>query len=509
MSIRAIIAMLNLRFLCAVAGLVLLMATPLQSQGSKQAEISVKAEDPTRLLPADSTTNHVIALGEKKLAYSATAGTLPIFGAKGEVAAKIFYVAYRLDGQPSRPVTFVFNGGPGAGSAFLQLGAIGPRVVNFTPNGAAATQPVQLSDNSDSWLDFTDLVFIDPVSTGFSRTTTASEDAEKAFWSVDKDADALAGVIRLYLGRNGRELSPVFIAGESYGGFRGPLLMNRLLGAGVQVKGAVLISPALEFSMLRSDHFLLGPLVTDLPSIAASHLEMTRGQDKMLDAMKEVETFTWAQYLTFLASGEKPDDALIAKLSEYTGLSSAVIARASGRVSTRLFSREYRRAHDRALSYYDGTVTIAMPRGDDGVHIDPILDVAATALQPAMEKYARSELNFPTDLQYELLNRRVADNWDYGTKPNRQGFAGALEDLEKARVKNPHLEVLIASGYTDLVVPYAGSQLLVRQLNPIEGAKPVVVKVYPGGHMMYLRSTSRRDLKRDAAALYADALSQN
>ena len=170
-------------------------------------------------LPADSVTQHTIALGDRQLTYKATAGALPLF-AKGAAAAKIFYVSYALDNVPARPVTFAFNGGPGAAAAFLHMAALGPRVVPFKENGAEPVSPVQLADNADSWLAFTDLVFVDPVGTGYSRATTGGEDAEHAFWGVDKDADSIAEFVNLYLARNGRELAPVYLAGESYGGFR-------------------------------------------------------------------------------------------------------------------------------------------------------------------------------------------------------------------------------------------------------------------------------------------------
>ena len=146
--------------------------------------------DPASHLPPDSVTQHTITLGGQQLTYKATAGTLPLFGAKGEIAAKVFYVSYVLDNVPARPVTFAFNGGPGASAAFVHMGAMGPRVVPFKENGAEPVLPIQLVDNPDSWLAFTDLVFVDPVGTGYSRAATGGEDAEHAFWGVEQDADS-------------------------------------------------------------------------------------------------------------------------------------------------------------------------------------------------------------------------------------------------------------------------------------------------------------------------------
>ena len=171
----------------------------------------------------------------------------------------------------------MFNGGPGAASAFLHLAAMGPRGVNFSANGAAALEPVQLADNPDTWLGFTDLVFVDPVATGYSRSAAGTEEANRAFFGVEKDADAMADFVRLYLTRAGRMLSPVFLVGESYGGFRAVHVAERLLAGGIAVRGAVLISPALEFSLLRGNAYALLPLTLVLPSLAVAHLELRDG----------------------------------------------------------------------------------------------------------------------------------------------------------------------------------------------------------------------------------------
>jgi carboxypeptidase C (cathepsin A) len=292
---------------------------------ASQAPAAEKA-DPSRLFPPDAVSRHTLALGDKRLAYTATAGTLPLLGAKGEVSARIFSVAYTLDQEAAgRPITFVFNGGPGAASAFLHLGTMGPRAVNFSANGATALQPVALADNPDAWLDFTDLVFVDPVATGYSRSAAGSEEADKAFFGVEKDADALADFVRLTLTRAGRTLSPVFLAGESYGGFRVALLAHRLVSQGTAVKGVVMISPALEFSLLRNNAYALLPLALVLPSIAATHLERRDGAEASLDVLPEVERFARSGYLVHLAAGLRNDAEIDKTLARYTGLAPDVI----------------------------------------------------------------------------------------------------------------------------------------------------------------------------------------
>ena len=480
----------------------LALALPAAAQAPAQAQGASK-ESAAITLPADSVTQHTATIAENSIAYTATAGSLPLTGSKGDVTAKVFYVSYtRNEAAENRPVTFIFNGGPGAASAFLHLGALGPRVINFNEHGSAPEMPVRIVDNPDSWLEFTDLVFVDPVGTGFSRATKEGDEGERAFYGVEKDADAMADFTRLYLTRADRALSPVFLAGESYGGFRAVLLARRLLSAGVQVKGTVLISPALEFALIRGDEYTLLPLALALPSIAASNLELKDGINGSLEVLGEVESFSRTGYLLDLAAGVRTDDGIVELLERYTGLERDTIARNHGRVSASLFLREYRRRKDQSLSRYDGSVSIPLPRPSDNEYFDPILDRAITALTPAMAHYVSQELGFRTDIEYKLLNRDVSGKWDYGTTPNRQGFADALGELQQVRTHNPGLKILITHGYTDLVTPYGVSQFLIDQLRPIEGAEPVALKVYRGGHMMYLRAPSRHQLHEDVRDLY-------
>ncbi len=474
-----------------------------QAQAAAPKEAAPGKESATAGLPADSVTQHTATIADSQVSYTATAGSLPLTAGKAETAAKIFYVSYtRNEAEKNRPITFVFNGGPGAASAFLHLAAMGPRVINFDERGAAPEMPVRLADNPDSWLEFTDLVFVDPVSTGFSRATKEGDDAERAFFGVEKDADAMADFTRLYLSRANRGLSPVFLAGESYGGFRAVLLARRLLSAGVQVKGAMLISPALEFALIRGDEYTLLPLALALPSIAASNLELRDGIAGSLDSLGEVESFARTGYLLHLAAGVRTDDSTVELLERYTGLERDTLARNHGRVSASLFLREHRRRKDQSLSRYDGSVSAALPRPSRNDHFDPVLDRAVTVLAPAMAHYVSDELGFRTDLEYKLLNRDVSGKWDYGTTPSRQGFADALGELQQARTHSPGLRVFIAHGYTDLVTPYGVSQFLIDQLRPIEGAEPITLKVYRGGHMMYMRAPSRHQLYEDARQIY-------
>ncbi len=451
-------------------------------------------------LPSDTVTQHTINLSGHPINYKATAGTIEVNGPKGEPAAKMFYVAYTAEGGGARPVTFAFNGGPGAGAAFLNIGAIGPRIVPFKENGSAPVLPVELVDNADSWLAFTDLVFIDPVGTGYSRAISGGTEAEKAFWNVDKDISSIADFIRLYLSENGRELAPLYLAGESYGGFRAAALSDKLLSMGMQLKGAVMISPALEFSMLRGDDYFILPLTFELPSLTAANTEIRGGPSASLETVHEAEHFALNNYLLHLAEGLSTDASLDTALAKFTGLEASTIEKHHGRVSASLFAHEYLKRTDRALSVYDATVSIPVPRPTEHSHIDPILDSAVSVLGPAMESYARKELGFRTNLEYRLLDRQISGQWNFGIKS--QGFAGSLDDLEQARVRDPALKIFIAHGYTDLVTPYTMSRYLISQLKPIDGATPVGLHVYRGGHMMYLRPASRAQLSKDVSSLY-------
>jgi len=471
-----------------------------QEAKPEPAPPKVASANPAAELPADSITQHTIRLGGTALSYKAVAGTFPVTGPKGE-AAKIFYVAYTAEGAGGRPITFAFNGGPGAAAAFLHLGAIGPRVVPFQDNGAAPSRPVRIEDNPDSWLAFTDLVFIDPVGTGYSRAAGKGAEAEKAFWGVEKDVDSIAEAIRLYLSRNGKDFTPIYLAGESYGGFRAAELADKLLSMGLQVEGAIMISPALEFSLLRSDSYAILPLTFALPSLTAANSEMNEGPDGPLASVREAEDFARTTYLLHLADGFKRDPEIIASLAKFTGLDAEIITRHHGRVSAGLFIREYLRDNNRALSRYDATVSVPMPEPEDHPSYDPILDGAVSVLGPAAAAYIGGELGFKTSLEYRLLNREASSHWDFGVPSGRQGYAGSLDSLEQARVRNPALKIFIAHGYTDLVTPYATSRYLLGHLRPLEGAAEPVLRVFRGGHMMYLRPASRAQLTASVAQL--------
>ena len=484
--------------------------SPSETKG-EPAPSEKAAPEQASILPPAAITEHSIRLAGVEIPYSAKAATLPLRDARGKTLADIFHIAYvREPLDPKRPITFVFNGGPGAASAYLHLGAIGPKVMAASARGEVLGPPPRLVINDSSWLDFTDLVFVDPVGTGYSRARDGKD--ENDFFGVEPDTEALANFIRLYLADAGRLSSPVFLAGESYGGFRIATITRALQKTGaISPSGLVLISPALEFALLNGEDYDPLPWALGLPSLTAVNLESkgVAGREALSAELKEAERYALTDYLVALAAGaEEGADAATDDVARLTGLPTGIVRRNFARIPPAVFIKEFDRAGGQVLSRYDGSVggpdpnpASAWPHGPD-----PVLDTTVPLWTGALVQYAQEELGFKTDMTYRLLNREVRGKWDFGTRPTRQGYAGVLDDIQDARASNRALEVLIATGYTDLITPYLAPVYLVNQLTPLEGARPIEVETYAGGHMLYLRPETRRALKVDVEAMYERAL---
>ena len=465
-------------------------------------------------LPADATTHHTLALGGKTLDYTAVAGSLPLTDDKGAKQADIFYVAFFRDGvgdQSKRPITYAFNGGPGAAAAYLDLGALGPRALDFGAQGKPQPAVDSVQDNPDTWLPFTDLVFIDPVGTGYSRAVGGAEAARK-FWNVRADLDALAQVIRLHLTRTDRLNSPVYLIGESYGGFRAARLAHQLAQQqGIAAAGVMLVSPALEFRLMSGDEFDVLPWALRLPSYAAVALEAKGALSP--EGLAEAEHFALNDYLVALGAGEgdaKGSERLYATIADLIGLDKATVARWHGRVPVGAYVKEMRRPDGQILSRYDGSVASADPSPHSyQAEDDPVLQGSIAPFTRAFLAYARNELGFSSELGYELLNNDVSRHWEWGDGDSGGRHSlGAADSLRRALALQSQMRVLIAHGLTDLVTPYMASRFVVDHLPANVTASRVELKLYPGGHMMYLRSGSRHRLHDDAQAFYLPAAGQ-
>lgn len=491
----------RLRRWTAVLGLAVLLAVP-PALAQERGAGAPAAPGVLSLLPGDASVRQSITVAGRRLDYDATMGTVDLLAGDGRVTAKVFYTSYRLPGGGrDRPVTFVFNGGPGAASAYLHLGAMGPKVVATARDGDFLPPPQRLVDNPDTWLPFTDLVFVDPPGTGYSRA--ASDEDEKRFFSVEGDRDALGAFIRLWLQKAGRTGSPIVLAGESYGGFRAAELSRSLArDVGLAPAAAILISPALEFALLYADDWQPLGWALSLPSFAAVKLGRDGLSGAELEArLRAAESFALGDYLTALARGTAAGRTIATRVAELVGLPAAEIEKTFGRVPTSLFIK--RLEPGRLLSRYDGLIggpdpNPSSPRADGP---DAVLDRSVPVLTEAFVAYARDVFGFKTQASYRVLDRRISGSWNYGGGGSRQGFAGVLGDLQEARALNPALRVMIAHGYTDLITPYFASSFLVSQLPPLTGAPPIELRTYMGGHMMYLRADSRAAFTADARSL--------
>jgi carboxypeptidase C (cathepsin A) len=453
-------------------------------------------------LPPDSTTKHTLAFPGRTLAFTATAGSIRLFDDKGEPQADIAYTSYQLDGADpaARPVTFLFNGGPGAASAYLQLGAAGPWRLALGGDAAVPSAAPDLQPNADTWLDFTDLVFIDPVNTGYSRFVATGDEVRRRLFSIDGDANALALTIRRWLEKSGRLLSPKFIGGESYGGIRGPRIVRKLqTEQGVGVKGLILVSPVLDFREFTGSSIL--QYVWSLPTMAAVARE-ARGPVTRAD-MTDVEQYARGDFLLDLMKGEADAEAtarLADKVAELTGIDPAVSRRLAGRLDISEFRREFDRKNGKVTGRYDASVRGIDPYPDSSSSrfSDPSGDTLIAPLTSAAVDLTFRKLNWRPDGSYQLLNGSVEGGWDFGRGINPPQ---SMSQLREMLALDPKLKVLVGHGLFDLATPYFGTRVLLDQLPPFASPERVKLLVYPGGHMFYLRDGSRQAFRAEAEAL--------
>ena len=454
-------------------------------------------------------THHSIRVGGRELRYTATAGRLPIKDAEGKVEAEMFFVAYTLDGSdPStRPLTFSFNGGPGSASIWLHMGAMGPRKVVLQPQGWMPPAPYRLEDNPNTPLDRTDIVMVDAIGTGWSRPADTA--AARKFWNMRGDIEAFGEFIRLYLSRNERWSSPLYLFGESYGTTRSAGIAGYLANRGISFNGIVLLSTVLSFETLEFAKTNDVPFPLILPSftwIAGYHKKLPSDlQGDVAKAAQEARDWALGEYWAALNKGDAltPQEHanIVDKLARYTGLSKQIIEWANLRIDVRTFTHYLLSDQKLHVGRLDGRYTGPDPDGFmDTPFYDPTSSQTGPPFTSVFNDYVRRELNYKTDMPYWTSAQQSGNfRWSWS---GVEGFGGGYPDtasaLRQAIVKNPYLRVLVMEGHYDLATPYAAAEYTMDHLDLTpQYHKNISYTQYESGHMVYLDSQSHAKMKQD------------
>lgn len=512
-------------------------ASPETKRGTGAGGTPATPTPAQRKLPADSVTSHELVLPGRTLKFQATAGAIPLSNADGQLQTEIAYISYALlDAggavRRERPVVFAFNGGPGSASAWLHLGTIGPWRLPLEGAAISPSATPTLLPNAETWLDFADLVLVDPAGTGYSRVVRPTADAGgstatgapatgggppggqrsgPAAWSVSGDIQSLADFIQNWIAKSGRHISPVVIAGESYGGFRTPRIAHMLqTNHGIGVASMIIISPVLDYGMLRGNRHLPLTMVGLLPSLAAAALEAD-GKAVTPDVMREVEAYAKGEFLADLMRGPRDAAAMeriVKRVAALTRLPEPVVRQYGGRLDGFIYRREAGRAAGQVASPYDASVkghdpdpTAYFTRADD-----PFATALRAPLTSAMRELYTSKLRWTVDAKYAISNNDVSSGWQYG---NSSSAPESVSHLRSALALDPRTTALVTHGYTDTVTPYFVSTLVIDQIPDYGKAGRLRQATYPGGHMYYSRDASRQRFREDVQKAIADALRRN
>ncbi len=457
-------------------------------------------------------TKHSIQVGGQTINYTATAGMMPIKNREGEVEARMFFTSYVVDG-PKRPLTFSFNGGPGSASVWLHMGAIGPKRVKMNADGSMPAPPYQLVDNEGTWLTKSDLVFIDPVGTGYSRPARA--ELGQRFFGLQGDIESVGEFIRMFLTRYERWTSPLFLAGESYGTTRASALSGYLVDRGIAFNGIMLISTIMNF---ETTNFAPGndiPYSLFLPSYTATawyHKKLSPDMQSkpVAKVVAEAEAFASGEYAVALEKGARLTDKerqdAIRQLSHFTGIDPKFLDYANLRVNLNLFRKELLRTERRSIGRldsrfkgYDSNIA------SDSTDYDPSEAAIRPPYTSTFNNYVRTELGYKTDLEYYILGGGIGP-WNWGTNNN---YVDTSTALRNALAKNPFLKVFVAMGYYDMATPYYAVEYTLNHIS----IDPILMKnfstsYYEAGHMMYIDEKSLGKLHADVDKFMQDSMNR-
>lgn len=506
-------------FLClACCSAFALAQNPQRNQAAPPAPApAATAAAPTAPMVEETpvVSKHEIKLGERTLKYTVTTGRMPIKNVQsGEIEAQMFFMAYTLDDvadKAKRPLMFSFNGGPGSASVWLHLGALGPKRIKMQDDGMMPPPPYQMETNPHTWLDQTDLVFIDPVGTGYSRA--ARPDLAAKFLSLNGDLDSVGEFIRMYLTRNERWLSPLFLVGESYGTTRASGLVGLLVDRGIAFNGVLLISTIMNF---QTAQFARGndlPFILIFPSYTATawyhkKLPADLQRQPLRKVLDEAERWAANEYTVALGKGDRLTSAerqkVVEQMARLTGLGKSFIDNANLRVELSRFNKELLREQKRTTGRLDSRFTgIDNDAAGERTEFDPSMTAIRPPYTAAFNDYVRSELGYKTDAVYHILGGGFTTPWQWNSD---NSYADTSVALKSGFAKNPFMKLFVAYGYYDMATPYFAAEYTIDHMSLDPSLKQnIKTAYYEAGHMMYIDTKSLAQLKKDVAAFVQGA----